>query len=360
MINTPPRIMVVDDMPANLSLMDSMLRCEGYNVACFPRGEMAIKSALKLKPDLIFLDINMPGMNGYEVCRELKRNEMTAEVPVIFISALNETIDKVKAFNIGGVDYITKPFQFEEINARLKTHLQISSLKDKLKKTNEELEMRVQEQVKEIAEAQFATIVALAKISESRDSDMGNHIERVRQFCKLMAERLFWENMYTDRITLKFIETLGNAALLHDIGKVGIEDEILRKPGKLTASEYDRMKEHSKIGAETLRATLEKYPKNDLLSMGMAIARSHHERWDGTGYPDRLAGAKIPVEARIMAIVDVYDALRSKRCYKEAFSHEKSLNIIIESSGKQFDPVIVDVFKKYESKIEMIFDEIGE
>jgi putative two-component system response regulator len=300
----------------------------------------------------------MPGMNGYEVCEVLKSRSETAEVPVIFLSAMSDTLDKVRAFQSGGVDFVTKPFQFDEIKARMETHLKIYSLQKALNEAKETLEAKVEEQVRELAEAQLATITALAKISECRDTDVGRHVERVQRFCKILAQKLREDGEYLPLITQSYISNIEKASLLHDLGKVGIDDGILRKPGKLTEEEFNMMKCHTTIGAQTLRNTLEEYPKNVLLSMGMEIARSHHERWDGTGYPDGTSGEEIPLAARIMALVDVYDALRSKRCYKEAFSHVDTVNIILKSSGTQFDPRIVKVFEKHASIFERVYEDL--
>lgn len=351
--------MAIDDMPANLSLLENMLKSENYKVYSFPNGKMAINAALKNKPDLILLDINMPEMDGYEVCQKFKSQEVTADIPIIFISAFNETINKVKAFSVGGVDYVTKPFQFEELKVRLETHLKICSLQNELQEINEELTSRVREQVKEISEAQISTIIALAKVSESRDTDVGRHIERVQEFCKTLTRKLYEDECFLNQLTEDFIDKVGTASLLHDIGKVGIEDSILRKPGKLTVEEFESMMEHTTIGSDTLAITSARYPKNNLLQIGKVIARSHHERWDGRGYPDGLKGEAIPLEARIMALVDVYDALRSKRCYKNAISHVKSLQILQQSRETQFDPVIVDTFVRHNHLFERIYEEIS-
>lgn len=354
-----PNIMIVDDTPANLGLLEKMLTSEGYNVFCFLRGDMAMRSISRKKPDMIFLDINMPYMNGFEMCSMLKSNRSTEDIPVIFISALTDTFDKVKAFNAGGIDYVTKPFELEEVRVRLKTHLRIHTLENELKEMNLKLEEKVEEQVKEIAESKYATISAIAKIAESRDHEIGNHIERVKAFCKILAEKLALESEYKDYITPKYIDNITHASLLHDIGKIGISDSILKKKGKLSYEEFEIMKKHTNIGAETLSDIIIQYPQNCFLKMGLSIARSHHEKWDGSGYPDGLKGDEIPLSARIMAVVDVYDALRSKRCYKEPFTHEYSLSIIEEGSGKHFDPQIAYAFIKFGDELSKLYEKIG-
>jgi putative two-component system response regulator len=352
MINAPENttIMVVDDTPANLELLQDMLDNKGYRVLAFPNGKMALSAAAKNPPDLILLDINMPEMDGFEVCEHLKADAVLKEIPVLFISALTETEDKVKAFSVGGVDYVTKPFQFEEVQARVKTHLHLRSLQMELEKYNLHLEALVKDKIAEISDSQLATIVALAKLAESKDENTGNHVERTRTYCRLLADKLrinprYWGNRHEE-----FVENIFQASALHDIGKVGIPDTILLKPDKLTPAEFEIMKTHTTIGANTLRIARGKYSKNAFLNMGIAIARSHHEKWDGSGYPDGLAGEDIPLSARIMALADVYDALRSKRPYKEAFSHDKSCKIIIEDVGMHFDPSVVDAFKSLKSE----------
>ncbi len=354
--------MVVDDTPANLKLLQEMLQGDGYRVLTFPRGAMALNAAAKNPPDLVLLDISMPEMNGFEVCERIKADERLKEVPVLFISALDEVKDKVRAFSVGGQDYVTKPFQAEEVRARVKTHLHLRSLQVELERYSHHLEQLVEEKIQEISESQMATILALSNLAESRDDDTGHHIERTRTYCKGLAVELRRSAKYEGYIGDAFIGNLYQAAPLHDIGKVGIGDAILLKPGRLTAEEFNIMKTHTLIGAGTLRRIHARYPKNAFLQMGIAIAQSHHERWDGGGYPDGLAGETIPLSARIMALADVYDALRSKRTYKEAFSHERSCAIILEGEGTHFDPAVIQAFRVIESEFAAIrrkFDELA-
>ncbi|MEN6327747.1 MAG: HD domain-containing phosphohydrolase [Syntrophomonas sp.] len=338
------RIMVIDDTAANLRLLDDLLRSRGYGVFAFPRGDMALKAAEQNPPDLILLDINMPEMNGFEVCEKFKANKKLKDIPVIFISALNEPLDKVKAFSTGAVDYVNKPFQFEEVLARVETHLKIHRLQVEMEDYNLHLQELVQEKVKEITDSQLATILALAKLAESRDDDTGDHLERVQAFAGILARQLSLMSNYSSIVTPEFSKNLFYACSLHDIGKVGIPDNILLKPGKLSLEEFEIMKTHASLGAETLESVYEKYPNNALIKMGIAIARHHHERWDGKGYPTGLAGENIPLPARIMSVVDVYDALRSERCYKAAMPQDQVLKIILEGSGSQFDPTLVKAF----------------
>ena len=339
-----PTIMVVDDIPDNLTVLEKMLREQGYRVVAFPRGDLALKAAARKPPDLILLDIMMPGMDGFAVCERLKADATLKEIPVLFISGLSETRDKLKAFFAGGVDYVTKPFQPEEVRVRVETHLQLRDLRVQLEKHNRRLEDLVAEKVIEISESQMATIYALAKLAERRDDETGRHIDRTRTYCKVLACNLRKSPGLAAIIDETYVDTLQKAAPLHDIGKVGIVDNILLKPGRLSPEEFEIIKTHTTIGADTLGAVRRQYPQNAFISMGIAIARSHHEKWDGSGYPDGLSGGDIPLCARIMALADVYDALRSKRPYKDAFSHEKACRIITEEAGRHFDPVIVDAF----------------
>jgi putative two-component system response regulator len=340
----PTRIMVVDDTPANLRLLDNVLRERGYQVYAFRSGELALNAARRNAPDLILLDVNMPDMNGYEVCEKLKEVPGLRDVPVIFISAMHETMDKVRAFKMGGVDYVSKPFQVEEVEARVQTHLNLHRLQCELAEHNLRLQELVSAQVREITSAQMAIIFAMAKMSESRDDETGLHSERMRWFCSLLAEEL--KPHYPHQVGADFIDLIYHASPLHDIGKVATPDAILQKPGKLTPEEYKIMQQHTILGAQTLDAVGRQYPNNAFLTMGVAIARWHHERWNGSGYPDGLAGENIPLSARIMAVADVYDALRSRRRYKEAYSHAVSCEIINQEYGSHFDPKVVDAFQR--------------
>jgi len=345
-------ILIVDDVPANLSLLTGMLKEKGHRVRPVPNGKLALKAVEHEPPDLILLDINMPEMDGFEVCRRLKQDMRFRDIPIIFISVLTETPDKVKAFHSGGVDYVTKPFQFEEVEARVETHL-------KLHRYQAQLEDLVEEQVKEISDAQISTIFALSKLTESRDKETGKHLERVQIYCKILAEKLSQEEPYDSVINTAFIHNIFNASPLHDIGKVAIPDQVLLKPGKLSPEEFNIMKTHTLIGASTIEAVRDIYKKNAFINMGISIARSHHERWDGTGYPNGLKGEEIPLAARIMTIADVYDSFRSNRCYKESFSRDQSREIIESGSGTQFDPILVKAFLALEDEFDRLGREMG-
>lgn len=340
-------LFVIDDTPDNLLMLRAMLEERRYRVCAFPRGGMALEAAKVDPPDLVLLDIDMPEMDGYEVCRRLKEDSRLQEIPVLFVSALTQTLDKVTALSMGGVDYITKPFHFAEVEARVNTHLA-------LYRYQHHLQDLVEAQVRETAESQMSTIFALAKLVESRDTDTSQHLERVQMFCRLLAQRLREWVPSGLGIDVAFIENLYHASPLHDIGKVGIPDAVLLKPGRYTDEEIRIMREHTVIGSRTLEAARARYPRNAFINMGVVIARSHHERWDGTGYPDGLGGEDIPLAARILAVADVYDALRSRRCYKRAYTHEESRAIIATESGRQFDPVVVEAFLSLEQELNRI------
>jgi putative two-component system response regulator len=353
-----PGILIVDDTPANLQLLEGMLRQHGYEPRPVPSGRMALQAARIDPPDLILLDINMPGMNGYEVCRQLKADPQLKDIPVLFISAMNEMPDKVEAFGTGGVDYITKPFQFAEVQARVDVHLKLRRLQLELERHNCHLQELVADQVREISDLQMATIFALAKLSESRDDMTGRHLERVQSFCKLLAHQLRENGSHQEAIDETFIEDIFHASPLHDIGKVGIPDAILLKPGKLTADEFEVMKQHAVIGAQTLEAVRERSPHNAFIRMGIEISRSHHERWDGRGYPDGLSGEETPLAARVMALADVYDALRSKRTYKSALPHPQCRQIVLQESDGHFDPAVTAAFRQREEEFQLTWERL--
>jgi len=340
------RIMVVDDNPANLKLLEDMLRKYGYDVRSFPRGRLALEAAGLEPPDLILLDINMPEMSGYEVCERLKASKRLSGIPVIFLSALKDTEDKVKGFRSGGVDYISKPFQFEEVQARVSAHVGLRLLQQRFETDNYHLQELVQVQVKQIADAHMATIFAIARLAEARDRETGRHLERIQILCRLLAAGLSEHPRYKTTVNSAWIRNIFHASPLHDIGKVAIPDRILLKPGPLTFEERAIMETHAALGAQTLSAVRERYPDNEFIEMGIEVTRWHHERWDGGGYPDGLAGEEIPLSARILAVADCYDGIRSRRRYKAAIPHEETCEMILRESGDHFDPVVTAVFEK--------------
>ena len=338
-------ILIVDDTPDNLTLMNGLLK-DSYKTRIANNGERALRLAATLPyPDLILLDIMMPGIDGYEVCRRLKQDSATAEIPVIFLTAKTEVEDEQKGFDVGCVDYITKPISPPIVLARVKTHLLMKSARDFLRDQNAFLESEVARRVKEVQTVQDTTIMAMGSLAETRDNETGNHIRRTQHYVRVLAERLKQNPKYSKDLDDATIEMLYKSAPLHDIGKVGIPDRILLKPGKLTPEEFAIMKTHTTLGRDAILAAERQLDApSSFLRYAREIAYSHQEKWDGSGYPEGLVGPLIPLSARLMAVADVYDALISKRVYKAAMSHEKAVHIIREGRGKHFDPDIVDVF----------------
>jgi len=353
-------ILIVDDVPENLRLLAAVLRRGGLVPRPVASGKLAIEAARADPPDLVLLDIRMPEMSGVEVCRCFKQDERLKHIPVIFISGLQGTDDKVEAFRVGGVDYVSKPFHDEEVLARIKTHLCLRKLQVELVSHNLQLEQQVAEQVKAVTASQLATIFALAKLAEARDDDTGQHIERVRTLSRMLAERMRDMRLQAAQLSNAFIDDVCQTASLHDIGKVGTPDGILLKPGALTPAEFAQMQRHCALGAGTLDVVLKRYPDNQFLRMGVDVARSHHEKWDGSGYPDGLAGASIPLAARIVALADVYDALTSNRCYRPAFSHERACAMIQEGNASHFDPDVVSAFASLDGPFRRLSHEVHE
>jgi putative two-component system response regulator len=359
-------LLVVDDNENNRDMLSRRLRRLGYEVRTAENGEMALEMMGSDGFDLVLLDVMMPGMDGHEVLRRLKSDAGTRHVPVIMISALNEIESIVRGIELGAEDYLPKPFNPVLLKARVGACLEKKRLRDRevvhlrrIEEYNLHLEELVKEQVKDISRAQMGTIFALSNLAESRDPETGAHLARVQEYCRLLATRMGEAAAYGRQITPDFVETLVAASPLHDIGKVGIPDRILLKPGRLDEEEFAVMKTHTLLGAATLRAVDEKHPGNGFIRLGIEIVESHHEKWDGTGYPHGLAGEAIPLSARIMALADVYDALRSRRCYKPAYSHEESRGIILENRGRHFEPGVVDCFLECETEFEAVWRDLG-
>ncbi len=340
-----PTILVVDDTPENLMLMSELLK-DKYTVKIAKAGEKALAiAAAEPHPDLILLDIMMPGMDGYEVCQRLKGDVATRNIPVIFLTAKVELKDEERGLKLGAVDYITKPISPPIVLARVETHLKLKASADFLRDHAAFLEQEVAKQTREVSAIQDVSILALAALAETRDTDTGAHIRRTQYYVKVLAERLQSEPRFSAELDAARITMLFKSAPLHDIGKVGIPDHILLKPGRLEPHEMEVMKRHSILGYEALRrAELTLGTPVEFLSCAKEIARSHHEKWDGSGYPDGLSGTEIPLSARLMAVADVFDALISKRVYKEAIPHDEAIEIILDGKGNHFDPDLVDAF----------------
>lgn len=329
-------VLIVDDSTENIDVLNGILSSI-YKVKFAKNGKMALVVAEKFKPDIILLDIMMPVMDGYEVCSRLKANPITKDIPVIFVSAKDQDFDEAKGFELGALDYITKPVSPVIVKARVATQL-------KLYDQQLELSRQVKEQTKEIADTRLEIIKKLSIAAEYKDKDTGLHVMRMSKYCYIMAK----EYGFSDSDA----ELLLNAAPMHDIGKIGIPDEVLEKPGKLDEAEWEIMKTHSQIGKEILGDH-----KNVLLKTAAIVALEHHEKWNGKGYPNGVSGDEISVYARIVAIADVFDALTSDRPYKKAWEVEDAVNLIKEDSGSHFDPKIVEVFIKCLPEIVKVKDE---
>lgn len=321
-----PIILIVDDIPANIDVLSEILR-PIYQVKVVTNGPMALKIAMGASPpDLILLDIMMPEMDGYEVCRQLKMNISTRNIPVIFVSAMDEVKDEAKGFELGAVDYITKPVSPPIVRARVKTHLELWD-------QNRSLEKKVLERMIEINDTRQRIIHCLGTAAEYRDEETGSHIFRMSQYSRIIALQA--------GMSKEEAELLLQAAPMHDVGKIGIPDRILLKPGKLDADEWEIMKTHTTIGAKIIGD----HP-SELLKMAKSVALTHHEKWDGTGYPHGLSKENIPLTGRIVMLADVFDALTSERPYKKAWSDADAIAEINNGSGKHFDPTLVMAFMK--------------
>jgi len=343
-------ILVVDDKPTNLEILLRVFEKTDYDMIFALNGRTCLQLAEEEQPHLILLDVMMPGIDGFETCQQLKANATTRQIPVIFMTALADTVNKVKGFDLGAVDYITKPIQPEEVLARVKTHLTIEFLQAELQTKNVELQNKnveleaknamladrevhlvhlVDEKTQKIGNITLALVNALENANLVNDTDTGKHIKRVSAYSAFLAEQYGCDQEFVKRIRLY--------ASLHDVGKVGLPDAILKKPGKYTKAEFLAMQQHVVIGARILE-------NEEIDEMARNIALYHHERWDGTGYVHRQAGAAIPLEARIVAIADEYDALTTARIYKEAFPEADAEHRIAEAAGRHFDPRLVEIF----------------
>ncbi|MCG7900528.1 MAG: two-component system response regulator [Candidatus Thiodiazotropha lotti] len=345
------RILLVDDEKFYIDVLVEILN-QNYQVIVAKDGESALQRATHedLIPDLILLDILMPDIDGYEVCQRLKQNPLTRDIPVIFLTVKSEVDDELRGFTLGAVDYITKPISPPIVESRVANHLALARGKRILSDENSLLELRVQERTKEIRRTQDVAIRCMASLAETRDNETGNHIKRTQYYIRLLCEKLKDHPEYKEYLTEDTVDRLFRSAPLHDIGKVGIPDQILMKPGKLTEDEWVVMRTHSQLGYDALVKAECDFGTTEFLAMAKEVTLTHHEKWDGSGYPQGLKGSQIPIFGRLMALADVYDALVNKRVYKEAYSHGSAVEIILESSGSHFDPVIVEAFKALEGE----------
>ena len=330
-------ILLVDDDERNRMVITALLETQGYRVTEVASGEAALNQIAQRAPDIILLDIMMPGMDGYEVASRIKQNPATQTIPIIMITALEDTDSKLRALNLGAEDFLTKPVNRAELWVRVRNLLRLKEYGDFLKHHNRLLEEQVTQRTAELQKSYIQTLKVLGVAAEFKDEETGNHIQRIAEYSIHLARQLGMDEVFCD--------TIYHASPMHDIGKIGIPDAVLLKQGPLDADEWKIMKTHCEIGASILMRGESPY-----LEMASEIALSHHERWDGTGYPRGLAGENISLPARIMNICDVYDALRSKRPYKPAYEHDKALEIILGGDGRtnpgHFDPAVLDAFRR--------------
>lgn len=363
-MRTEPLILVVDDEERNLRLIEAMLLPMGYEIAIAQNGEEALQKVDECFPDVILLDIMMPLMDGYEVARRIKKNPHTRIIPVVMVTNLGDVKDRVKAIEAGADDFLSKPVEKVELKARVSSLVKVKAYNDHMRTYQEKLESEVNKRtdqlrvaLKKIKQASHETIYRLCRAAEYKDDNTAGHIHRVSNYAALVAAKLGLRKKTTESILL--------AAPMHDIGKIGVPDHILQKPGKLTPDEWEIMKMHTLYGSKILEGSHVGY-----IRFAEVIALTHHEKWDGSGYPFGIKGDKIPLVGRIMAIADVFDALTSRRPYKKAFSVEKSFEIINQGRGTHFDPDIVDAFfsitgqilevkEKYTDEEVHIMDEMG-
>jgi putative two-component system response regulator len=331
------RILIVDDDPIALELLKDTLADAGHDVTCADDGQAALDALHQSPPDVVISDWEMPRLDGLGLTQAVRRAALASYVYVILLTSHNSTAERVRGLSAGADDFMSKPFEPSELLARIQAAERILSL-----------------------ETRDVAIFALAKLAESRDPETGAHLERVMNYCRVLAQTLPSLGHFTDQIDAEYVRLLYSTSPLHDIGKVGIPDSVLLKPGRLSDREFEIMKTHTSIGAETLDAALKRFPKTRFLRMARDIAVAHHERWDGTGYPNQLKGDDIPLCARIVAVADVYDALTSKRVYKDAFAHDVAKGIILKDAGTHFDQRIIDAFVAAEQAFIAIRDRYRE
>jgi len=345
------KILIVDDEERNRRLLNKWLDEEGYECHSASSGRSALSLAMTIEPDLILLDLMMPGMDGFQVAAQLKENSDTDNIPIIMVTAITDKKSMIRALSFGAEEFLTKPVDSNELQIRVRNMLRLKKASDLLRNQNTVLEEKVDERTQELQAGYLSTLTALGKAADYRDDETGAHVRRISHYSRVLATKMGKDE--------SLCEMIFHASALHDVGKIGTPDRILYKEGPLNDEEWAIMRNHTVDGAKILSAL-----NSPIANMGKEIALNHHERWDGTGYPNRVAGEAIPLSARIMSICDVYDALRSKRPYKEAFSHQKSMGIILEGDGRtlpqHFDPKVLHAIERCEKQFELIFNRLFE
>lgn len=343
MFNERKTIFLVDDNMTNLNIGKNVLK-EYYNIMTLNSGQFLLKMLDKYIPDLILLDIEMPEMDGYEVLTIIKSKMETKNIPVIFLTASNDSDSELKGLSIGAVDYITKPFSIPLLLKRVEWHLLIEQQKKELINYNNNLQELVDVKTKTVVELQNAMMKTMAEFVEFRDDITGGHIERTQGYLSVLINAMIEHGLYLEEASLWDLELIMQSAQLHDVGKIAIKDSILLKPGKLTQEEFEKIKEHTTFGARVIEKIKTRSSEHTFLEQAKVLALTHHERWDGSGYPEGLKGKETPLLGRLMAIADVYDALVSFRPYKKEFTHKEAVKIIAEGRGTHFDPTLIDLF----------------
>jgi len=342
-----PRILVVDDERFYLNLLSDTLSAD-YRVSLAKSGEQALRRVMGAgRPDLILLDVVMPGLDGYETCRRLKANVLSRGIPVVFLTAKRDEHDELKGFELGAVDYITKPISIPILKTRVRNQIALAEQRFAL-------EMLVEERTREVDRTKDAVVYSMGAMAEARDEETGNHIVRTREYVRLLVAQLGEHPDYRGMLDPYTAGIIYRAAPLHDVGKIGVPDAVLRKRGALDEEERREMNRHPRYGRDAILRAEAEVGSTPFIQVAKEIAYCHHEKWDGSGYPEGLRGEGIPLSARLMAVADVYDALLTKRYYKEAMPHDKARKIIVEGAGSHFDPVVVEAFAAVEDQFRAV------
>ncbi|NLK45793.1 MAG: response regulator [Treponema sp.] len=344
-------VFIVDDEATNLKVAENVLR-NYFKLTLLTSGKELLKVINKSKPDLLLLDIEMPLMNGFEVIEKLQQDQQLKDIPVIFLTAKNDIESELRGLTLGALDYINKPFSPPLLLKRIQHYLAMVEQRKELQDFNKNLNNMVREKTETILQLQYAILSTIANLVEFRDVNTGGHIERTQHYLSVLLKAMKDQGTYAEEVSTWKISLLIQSAQLHDVGKIAISDTILKKEGSLTQEETEIMMKHTSFGAEIIRKISLSAYGTEFLNYAEILAQHHHERWDGTGYPNRLKGTEIPLAGRIMAIADVYDALVSIRPYKKPMTHEEATAVIIAGSGTHFDPVLIDVFKSVADKFQ--------
>jgi len=351
-------IFMVDDNLTNLTVGKNALSGK-YKVFTIPSGKKLFEMLDRTVPDMILLDIEMPEMNGYDIIKILKDDEKTVNIPVIFLTARSDSGSEYEGLSLGAIDYISKPFSPPLLLKRIEVHMLVEEQKHVLEHYNENLQDMVEEKTRTVIDLQNAILRTVAELVECRDDTTGGHIERTQNYLRILVDALLEDDLYRDEAAGWNLDFLLQSSQLHDVGKIAIKDSILQKPAKLSPEEFDEMKTHTTFGIKVIERIQENTTEATFLEYAKIFASTHHEKWDGSGYPAGLKGDEIPLQGRLMAIADVYDALISERPYKKPFSHEEAVDIITKGSGTHFDPHLVKIFLKHEQDFKEVAMNLG-